>query len=194
MPGPAEPAARKDQKPRDHGQHDDDQQGEPPVDEEDEEEHPDEGDGVEDQLDEGVGDEVLERRHVAGDAAHQFADPGGVQRAQRHALHVVVEHDPDIHHDALPDVVHQVLPPVERHGLEDEEQDDGDADQVQGEQVSGDQDVVDHALEEPGGKNVEPRGREHEKHRSREAVPVGSGVGGQPTHGAGVLCRHGLPP
>jgi hypothetical protein len=90
---------------RDHGEG---REGQPPVEDEEQDRRADERQRALDECGDAVGDELVERFDVIRQAADDHAGPVALEEAQREALEVAEELDPEVGKDALADPAGQV--------------------------------------------------------------------------------------
>ena len=147
-----------------------------PVEEEQQPDYSEEGDALHDEVDYDVPQNVLERRDVVRDAREELARALLVEREQREPLRVVVELEPYVDDDLLPDPRHEVEVRVGEYRLEYIEHDDADAEDVEHVELFLNQHVVDDVLDEPRRDDAEYRGEHHAAYRVGEPLLVGQAV------------------
>ena len=174
LPHPAVGAVRADAEPRGRGRHqrkhDERREGEAPV--EDDEDHggAEEQEGVLDEARDAVGDELVERVDVVGDAADRCARPVALVVPERQLLEVPEEPDPEVRQAAFADPAREVrLEAREHEGGDAREKERGDDDRERM-QIA----VVDPAVDREPGEVGRKKGdtREGDECHDREQRPA----------------------
>ena len=133
-----------------------------------------------DDVGQGAGHGALGADHVVVKARHDLARLGVGEKAQRHALQVIVHRLAQVADDALADAGAEV---ALRHA--DQPADDGDADHAQGQQVQPRhipvrQHVVDQVAVQQGRYQPDERGDADGRQHQCQRAPVGPGIAQHP--------------
>ena len=159
---------------REAHQREDDQrrEREPPVEEEEHDYRSREDEGVLDEAREAVGDELVERLDVVRDAAHRRAGAVALVVAEREALQMVEQPDPQIGQTALADPAGEVRLRAREHERGDAGDEERDHDDRERLQVAVRDPVVDRELREVRGEQRDARVGDERHDRERCACLV----------------------
>ena len=118
---------------------------------------------------------VGEGRAYEGDVvAHPRQDVAGrraVEEREREALDVLIQLVAEVADDALADEVHEVVLGEARDAAKQEDDDDRDREELQGSDLAGGEDVVEHALHEQRQQARRGAEEEHRQYRPGEPRP-----------------------
>ena len=118
-----------------------------------------------------VGDELVERLHVVGQPRDQHAGLAAAEEADRLALQVREDPQPQVLQRALADPADEIRLQVRRAPVEERRADERGHDQVQRVEVAGRDAVVDRELREVGGSEAGRRGQ-HQRHERQDHAPA----------------------
>ena len=133
------------------------------------------------------GEQLVEHVHVAGDAGEQAPHRMAVEEGDRQALQVPEQPHPEIHHDALADVLHELRLQVAEPEAHQQHREVEHRDAVEVAQVVVADAVVHRLHREPRPGELHDRIHEHHRHGGRHLRPVGTQVAEQPPHQAVVV-------
>jgi hypothetical protein len=122
----------------------------------------------------GLGDDLLDLRHVVADAGHELAGRPLREEPGRLTQNVSIQRVSEIHDDALSDVGHQVRGDVRADAFQRVGRDDEPGDQLDALLI--DEDVIDDVLDEIREARRAGGVDDHAQDRPREAAAVRPGV------------------